>query len=81
MFGAGGAQQQLEQARLEDAYKNFAEEQAYPLQQLQIMQQALGMFPNPMTTTSTQRQTLGPMDVISRLGGAASSAYTGYRLI
>lgn len=81
MFGAGGAQQQLAQARLEEAYKQFAEEQAYPLQQLQIMQQALGFFPNPMTTTGVQRQTLGPMDVISRLGGAAGSAYTGFRLI
>lgn len=81
LFGAGGAQQQLEQARLEDAYKRFAEEQAYPLQQLQIMEQALGFFPNPMTTTSTQRQTLSPLDVISRLGGAAAQAYTGYRLI
>jgi hypothetical protein len=26
LFGAGGAQQQLEQARLEDAYKRFAED-------------------------------------------------------
>jgi hypothetical protein len=81
LFGAGGAQQQLEQARLEDAYKRFAEEQAYPLQQLQIMQQALGMFPNPMTTTSTQRQTLGPMDVISRLGGTAAQGASAYALL
>ena len=81
LFGAGGAQQQLEQARLEDAYRQFAEGRDYPLQQLQTLQQALGFFPNPMTSTGTQRQTLGPMDLISRLGGAATSAYTGYRLI
>ena len=81
LFGAGGAQQQLEQARLEDAYKRFAEEQGYPLQQLQILQQALGMFPNPMTTTSTQRQTLGPMDVISRLGGTAAQGASAFALL
>lgn len=81
LFGAGGAQQQLEQARLEDAYRQFAEGRDYPLQQLQVLQQALGFFPNPMTSTGTQRQTLGPMDLISRLGGAATSAYTGFRLI
>jgi hypothetical protein len=83
LFGAGGAQQQLTQAQLEDAYRRFAEERQYPLEQLQIMQGALGLFPNPITTTgtTTQRQTLGPMDVISRLGGAAAQAYTGYRLL
>ena len=83
MFGAGGAQQQLTQAQLEDAYRRFVEQRQYPLEQLQIMQGALGMFPNPITTTgtTTQRQTLGPMDVISRLGGAAAQAYTGFRLI
>ena len=81
LFGAGGAQQQLEQARLEDAYRKFAEEQQYPLQQLQILQNALGMFPNPMTTTGTQRQTLGPMDVISRLGGTAAQGASAYALL
>lgn len=58
-----------------------AEAFGYPERQLQILQQALGFFPNPVTQTQTQRQTLGPMDVISRLGGAALSGYTGYRLI
>lgn len=81
LFGAGGAQQQLEQARLEDAYRQFAEQQNYPLQQLQILQQALGFFPNPITTTSTQRQTLGAADTLGRLGGAAAQAYTAYRLL
>ena len=83
VYGAGGAQQQLAQARLEDAYRRFAEEQAYPLQQLQILQQALGFFPNPITTTgtTTQRQTLGPMDVISRIGGTAAQGATAYALL
>jgi len=81
LFGAGGAQQQLEQARLEDAYKKFAEEQAYPLQQLQIMQQALGFFPNPMSTTQTTRQTLGPMDTLGRIGGAAAQGATAFALL
>jgi hypothetical protein len=83
LFGAGGAQQELEQARLEDAYKRFAEERGYPLEQLNILQQALGFFPNPITTTgtTTQRQTLGPMDIISRIGGAGAQLGTGYALL
>jgi len=81
LFGAGGAQQQLDQAQLEDAYKQFAEERGYPLEQLNVLQQALGMFPNPMTTTSTQRQTLGPMDVLSRIGGTAASGALSYGLL
>jgi hypothetical protein len=83
LFGAGGAQQQLEQARLEDTYKRFAEERGYPLEQLNILQQALGFFPNPITTTgtTTQRQTLGPMDVISRIGGTAAQGATAYALL
>jgi hypothetical protein len=83
LFGAGGAQQQLEQARLEDAYKRFAEERGYPLEQLNILQQALGFFPNPITTTgtTTQRQTLGPMDIISRIGGTAAQGATAYALL
>lgn len=81
LFGAGGAQQQLAQARLEDAYKKFAEEQGYPVQQLQILQQALGMFPNPMSTTQTGRQTLGPMDTLGRIGGAAASGATALALL
>jgi len=81
LFGAGSAQQQLDQAQLEDAYKQFAEERGYPQEQLQILQQALGMFPNPMTTTSTQRQTLGPMDIISRLGGTAAQGATAFSLL
>jgi hypothetical protein len=74
LFGAGGAQQQLEQARLEDAYKRFAEERAYPLEQLQILQQALGFFPNPMTTTTsgTQAVTQGAGQTVSQIGGTAA---------
>ena len=74
LFGAGGAQQQLEQARLEDAYKRFAEERAYPLEQVQILQQALGFFPNPMTTTTTgtQAATQGAGQTVSQIGGTAA---------
>jgi hypothetical protein len=74
LFGAGGAQQQLEQARLEDAYKRFAEERGYPLEQLNILQQALGFFPNPITTTSTGTQavTQGAGQTVSQIGGTAA---------
>lgn len=76
LFGAGGAQQQLEQARLEDAYRQFAEERQYPLEQLQILQNALGMFPNPMTTTGATRTTQGAGQTVSQIGGAAASLAT-----
>jgi hypothetical protein len=74
LFGAGGAQQQLEQARLEDTYKRFAEERGYPLEQLSILQQALGFFPNPMTTTTsgTQAVTQGAGQTVSQIGGTAA---------
>lgn len=58
-----------------------AEAFGYPERQLQILQQALGFFPNPMTQSQTQRQTLGPMDVISRLGGTAASGLGAYALL
>lgn len=58
-----------------------AEAFGYPERQLQILQQALGFFPNPITQTQTQRQTLSPLDVASRIGGSALSGYTGFRLI
>ena len=73
-FNAQDAIRANEEARRAEAF-------TYPERQLEILQQALGFFPNPVTQTQTQRQTLGPMDVISRLGGAGLSAYTGYRLI
>lgn len=80
LFGAGGAQQQLEQARLEDVYRRFAEEQAYPLQQLEVLQQALGFFPNPMTTTGVVRATQGPGQTVGQIGGAAASLATAAAL-
>jgi hypothetical protein len=73
LFGAGSAQQQLEQARLQEAYNRFAEEQNYPTQQLQILLQALGMFPNPITTNQTTNMTQGAGQTVSQIGGAVGS--------
>lgn len=73
-FNAQEALRANEEARRAEAFN-------YPERQLQILQQALGFFPNPITQTQTQRQTLSPLDVASRIGGAALSGYTGYRLI
>lgn len=73
-FNAQEAARANEEARRAEAFN-------YPERQLQILQQALGFFPNPITQTQTQRQTLSPLDVASRIGGAALSGYTGYRLL
>lgn len=73
LFGAGGAQQQLEQAQLEDAYRRFAEEQNYPKEQLAILQQALGMFPNPVSTTSRTDMKQGAGQTTSQVGGALAT--------
>lgn len=44
-FAAGGAQQGMEQANIDQAYNQFREQQDYPLQQLGILQSALGQTP------------------------------------
>lgn len=74
VYGAGGAQQQLQQAQLEDAYRRFAEEQNYPKEQLAILQQALGMFPNPVSTTSATQTKQGAGQTTAQVGGALATA-------
>jgi hypothetical protein len=73
-FNAQDAIRANEEARRAEAF-------TYPERQLEILQQALGFFPNPVTQTQTQRQTLGPLDVISRLGGTAAQGATAYALL
>lgn len=73
-FNAQEALRANEEARRAEAF-------GYPERQLQILQQALGFFPNPITQTQTQRQTLGPMDIISRLGGTAATGASAYALL
>lgn len=80
-FNAQEALRQTQQQRMTAAEEAFMREQGEPMRDLQILQQALGFFPNPMTTTSTQRQTLGPLDIISRLGGTAASGAQSYYLL
>lgn len=73
-FNAQDAIRANEEARRAEAF-------GYPERQLQILQQALGFFPNPMSQTQTQRNTLGTTDIISRLGGAGASALGAYALL
>jgi hypothetical protein len=80
-FNAQEAVRQARQQRMTAAEEAFMREQGEPMRDLQILQQALGFFPNPMTTTATQRQTLGPLDIISRLGGTAASGAQSYYLL
>ena len=80
-FNAQEAIRLAQQQRMTAAEEAFMREQGEPMRDLQILQQALGFFPNPMTTTATQRQTLGPLDIISRLGGTAASGAQSYYLL
>ena len=80
-FNAQEAIRQVQQQRMTAAEEEFTRQQAEPYRDLQTLQQALGFFPNPMTTSSTQRQTLGPLDIISRLGGTAASGAQSYYLL
>jgi len=77
---AGAAQQAQEQAQLDAAYQQWMQEWLYPLQQQQIRNESLGLFPVTGTTSSTgsssTKQSLGLGGVLggvgSLLGGIGS---------
>jgi hypothetical protein len=80
-FNAQEAIRQAQQQRMTAAEEEFTRQQAEPYRDLQTLQQALGFFPNPMTTSSTQKQSLGALDILSRLGGTAASGAQSYYLL
>lgn len=80
-FNAQEAIRQVEQQRMAAAEEAFTREQAEPYRDLQTLQQALGFFPNPISTTSTVRQGTSALDILSRLGGTAASGAQSYYLL
>ena len=49
----GVKQQQIEQAGLDRQYQQYQAEQAYPLTMQQLVNQSLGLLPNPVLSSST----------------------------
>jgi hypothetical protein len=80
-FNAQEAIRGVEQQRMTAAEEEFMRREAEPYRDLQTLQTALGFFPNPMTTTSTSRQGMSALDILSRLGGTAASGAQSYYLL
>ena len=59
LLGVGAAEQAQQQSQLDLAYQDFLRQQAYPLQQLGILQAGLGQFPAQNQQISTQRMSPG----------------------
>lgn len=82
----GGQQmlQQQQQAQLDAARQQYAEQQQFPLQQLQIVQNALGMSPYGQTTqTTAPGPSTDPLGQVlgtgsSLLGMAGMAKYLGF---
>lgn len=72
---AGKAQQAQQQAKLDEAYRRWAEERNYPLTQLGIRQ--AGLSGVPYSTTATQTTSGGGNPWLSGLGGAGLGAQVG----
>lgn len=72
LMGVGDKLQNYNQGLLDTQYGQFKEAQNYPVQQLDIIRQALGL---PVGTTSTSTQPSG-----SKLSGAAGGAMVGSQL-
>lgn len=75
LYSTVGAQQQaLQQAQDDADYQEFLRQIAYPEQQQQLRNQALGMIPLQQTQTTTSSKSPGILDVVDSLTGAAKAA-------
>ena len=78
LFGAGSLQQQMEQQGLNQAYEDWAVQQAWPYQQLAAYAQlAAGIAPLTGGTTNTQSFGFGQNQQQGGGGGAAGAAMSG----
>ena len=68
----GDAQQQLQQQKDNAAYQEFMRQIGYPAQTQQIMDQALGLFPNVINSTSDKTESGGRSFLTGLLGGLGS---------
>jgi hypothetical protein len=73
LLGVGAAEQGMQQQQLDLAYQDFLRQQAYPLQQLGILQSALGQVPAGQVQTSPIYRNVGS----SILGGALAGNTLG----
>ena len=78
MESAGAAQQGQEQAQIDAQYQQWLQEWMYPLQQQQIRNESLGLFPVTGTTkssgTSSTKQSMGLGGILSAAGSLAGGA-------
>jgi hypothetical protein len=75
LSAAGNQQRALQQQRLDEAYRRWAEQRNYPLQQLAIRQGGLSGI--PYSTSSTSSTSGGGNPWLSALGGAGMGANIG----
>lgn len=81
LLGAGGIQRTQDQANLDVQRQIFMEPQQDQLMRLQVLQGALGMFPNPVSTSQTQNQNPGVMGTIGQVGQVGAQAALAYALL
>lgn len=80
-LAAGGLQRAQNQAGLDINRQIFMEPEQDQLMRLQVLQQALGMFPNPVSTTQTQTQNPGFLGTVGGLGQTGAQAALAYSLL
>jgi outer membrane biogenesis lipoprotein LolB len=78
LLGTGDAQQGFDQDALDLSYQDFQQRRDYPLQQLDIMGNALGKVSGVAGGTSTATQTGGPSR--NRTSGALGGALAGFQM-
>lgn len=79
MLGAGDAQQAMDQSQLDLLYNNWVQQQNYPLNQLNVMGNAIGTTMGAGGSNSSTMTGAAPQrnSTASALGGALSGAATG----
>lgn len=80
-LAAGGLQRGQNQAVLDAEREIFMEPQQDQLMRLQVLQNALGMFPNPVSTSQTQSQNPGFLGTVGGLGQTGAQAALAYSLL
>lgn len=81
LFGSGGLQRAQDQANLDAERQIFMEPQQDQLMRLQVLQNALSMFPNPVSTSQTQSQNPGFLGTVGGLGQTGAQAALAYSLL
>lgn len=80
-LAAGGLQRAQNQTALDINRQIFMEPEQDQLMRLQVLQQALGMFPNPISTSQSQSQNPGFLQTVGGLGQTGAQAALAYSLL